>query len=196
MNALPRRACLSVLLWLVSAAGPTAPAWGAAPEAGPAGHRFENQHVRVRLIPRSPDQVAAFYIGRGFPAPMVELIRGQCFITVGVRNRSRQIVWHDLSRWSFRNQQGQAIERRTRPWWRDQWRAMNAPKPSQATFRWTLMPEQLDFRPGEAEGGNVVLPATDGDITLDAEFMLGDQGDGESLAVRFEGLRCAQGAPS
>jgi len=65
-------------------------------------YNVENDLVSFRLIPRTPDQMAAFYIGRGFPANAVAAIKSTCFITVIVRNTSKQITWLDLSQWEFR----------------------------------------------------------------------------------------------
>jgi len=69
---------------------------------------------------------------------------------------------------------------------------MNAPMASQSTFRWTLLPERLDFRPDEAEGGNLVLPREKGPFTLEAYFLAGADKAGEAIRVRLENLYCAE----
>jgi hypothetical protein len=67
---------------------------------------------------------------------------------------------------------------------------------SQSTFRWTLLPESLDFRPDEAEGGNIVLPPPSGPFTIEAPFEVSVDGDVQRRLVTFEGVRCAgEGAP-
>jgi hypothetical protein len=157
--------------------------------------RYEDDHLTVRLVPRTPTQIAAFYEARKFPDAMIELLRGQCFITVGIRNKGPEVIWHDLGRWRLEGPQGE-IPRRTRPWFRERWAEMDAPMASQSTFRWTLLPESLDFRPDEGEGGNIVLPFQEQPFTIEAPFEAKVDGEAVRRIVRFDDLRCAQeGAP-
>lgn len=168
-------------------------AQGLAAESAPQARErvYEDAWLKIRLIARTPQQMAAFYEGRGFPPRMIELIASKCFITVGIRNKSADILWHELDRWRFTGTRGR-IDRVQRAWWKAQWRAMNAPMPSQSTFRWTLLPERLDFRPDEAEGGNLVLPREKGPFTLEAYFLAGADRAGEAIRARLENLHCAE----
>lgn len=152
---------------------------------------YEDAWLKIRLISRTPQQVAAFYEGRGFPSHMVELIASKCFITVGIRNKGADVLWHELDRWRFTGARGR-IERIDRAWWKARWRAVNAPMPSQSTFRWTLLPERLDFSSGEAEGGNLVLPRVGGPFTLEADFVASVDQASEKISVRLENLYCAE----
>jgi hypothetical protein len=155
---------------------------------------YSTDELRLSLSPRTPEQLAAFYEARGFPNAMIELIRSRCFFTVGIHNKTRGILWHDLSRWRFLVD-GQPVARIDRGAWRSEWARLQAPMRSQSTFRWTLLPESLDFRPDEAEGGNVTLPRVEGEITLEAPFVKGVNRDGGEILARIDGLRCAGGAP-
>jgi hypothetical protein len=152
---------------------------------------FEDPRLTVRVLPRSPQQVAAFYEARGFPPAMRTLIMAQCFLTVRIHNTSQDVIWLDLADWRFVGVEGQIL-RRDRDWWKAQWRDMNAPLPSQSTFRWTLLPEQLDFRPDEAEGGNVTLIRTAAPFRLEADFVIGAERGGEMIRMKLEGLHCAE----
>ena len=51
--------------------------------------------MELGLLPRSPDQIISFYEARGFPKPMREVLRKQCFITTGISNHSEK---KDLAR--------------------------------------------------------------------------------------------------
>jgi hypothetical protein len=157
----------------------------------PASRELENDHVKMRLAPRTPQQVAAFYLGRGFPSAMVDLIKRKCFITVSIHNKSRDVVWLELHDWRFISDTGD-IERIPRKWWKHQWRDMNAPMANQSTFRWTLLPETLDFQPDEREGGNLVLPQVTGSFALEARFATGQDKRGGTVTLRFDNLRCAE----
>ena len=61
-----------------------------------------------------------------------------------------------------------------------------------STFRWTLLPETLDYLPDEEEGGNVILPRVSGPITLNATFATADKQLGPVFSIKFDKLYCAQ----
>lgn len=151
---------------------------------------FEDPQVRLRVSPRTPQQIAAFYEARGFPKPMIERLRQVCFLTVGIRNKSREILWHDLADWRF-SVDGRPVSRFDRDYWKSQWQAMAMPMASQSTFRWTLLPERLDFRPQEAEGGNITLPRQPGRYTLHARFRIGDPAQGQVKDIELKDVKCA-----
>ncbi len=150
--------------------------------------------VDIKLTPRTPEQMSAFYEARGFPAPMIELLAKQCFITVRIHNTGENTLWLDLSRWRF-TAQGKDITRYHRKHWLQQWQKMNIPLAKQSTFRWTLLPEALDYQPDEAEGGNIILPQVKGPITLVAEFASGPDKRGPLVKVRYDNLHCAEDPP-
>ncbi len=153
---------------------------------------YQDARLSVRLRPRTPQQIAAFYEARGFPVSMLERLRRSCFITVRIHNRSRDILWLDLANWEIRSAHDH-IARRDRAYWNRVWQALNSPLPSRATFRWTLLPEKLDFRPDEAEGGNLILPPTDQPFEIVAHFAAGaDPQHATPVTVRFRQLRCAR----
>lgn len=155
--------------------------------------RIDNENFRLVLIPRTPEQIAAFYEARGFPKPALELLRNLCFFTVGFKNKSRDIIWLELDKWIFytHNSLVQRIHRRE---WPARWEKLEIPKNLQSTFRWTLLPESLDFRPQEEEGGNIILPRIDTSFSLNASFPTGRNRKGQVLKITMENLRCAADA--
>ncbi|MGD8408480.1 MAG: hypothetical protein PVF21_07700 [Thiohalophilus sp.] len=150
----------------------------------------ESDDLVVNLTPRTPQQIAAFYEGRGFSEAMIDVLRKQCFITVFIRNRSRDIIWLDLQHWKFTNTNG-VIIRRDREYWKARWQKMGIPLAHQSTFRWTLLPEQLNFLPDEREGGNIILPRDSQTITLHARFDTGQARDGKPIQITLDNLQCA-----
>jgi hypothetical protein len=152
---------------------------------------YQSDMLTVRLAPRTPQQIAAFYIARGFTEKMVNILRQQCFITISIKNTSQQIIWLDLSNWKFRNSDGE-IRRLDRNYWFDEWRDMKIPLAHQSTFRWTLLPEQLDFRPGEREGGNIILPRDNQAISIQARFATGADKSGTPVIMKLDNIRCAE----
>jgi hypothetical protein len=152
---------------------------------------FDHPLFKLRLSPRTPQQIAGFYEGRGFPRWAIDELGNTCFITVGLHNKSDGIIWFDLGNWQFMAG-GMAVQRQDRNYWLEFWRQKNLPVNLRTTFRWTLMPEQLDFRPHEAEGGNIILPRTDLPITINAQFRTGADKQGAIIKVQFDNVHCAR----
>jgi hypothetical protein len=146
--------------------------------------------VEIQFSPRSPEQLMSFYEARGFPAEMIDILKQQCFITVRVHNKSRQILWHELANWEFTHN-GKPLKREHRNVWLDRWHSMNMPQASISTFRWTLIPEALDYLPDEQEGGNIILPRVRGPIQVKASFATGEDKQGPVLSIEYNQLYCA-----
>lgn len=152
---------------------------------------YESMDIRLRLKPRPPQQIAAFYEARGFNKAMLKIISQYCFITVLIKNKSNHVIVHDLTGWRFTHAD-KDIPRLTRQALLKTWRDMAIPPAHQSTFRWTLLPEQLDFQPNEAEGGNIVLPASTSPFSISARFRILDNKPGHRITVRFDNIQCAQ----
>jgi len=152
-------------------------------------YQFINKEIRVRVTPRSPQQMAAFYEGRGFSKKMVNALIQPCFFTVGIHNKTSDILWHDLSKWKFANNSGD-IKHLDRAYWKDKWKKMQIPLAHQSTFRWTLLPESLDFRSNEHEGGNIILPYSTNKFTLQVAFKTKKDKSGKLIPIKIENIQC------
>ena len=150
--------------------------------------------VELEFMPRTPDQMSAFYEARGFPAPMVNLLSKQCFITVRIHNTGQETVWLDLNNWKF-SSDGKPLQRFHRNHWKPVWRDMQIPMAKQSTFRWTLLPELLDYQPHEEEGGNIILPRVSTRISLKAHFATGSDQQGPVITYTNDKLQCAYDSP-
>ncbi len=147
--------------------------------------------IEIKFVPRTANQMASFYEARGFPKEMLNVLKQQCFITVGISNTSNKKIWLDLSSWTF-SAAGKAIKREHRDYWKKRWQEMDAPLNKQSTFRWTLIPETLDYLPGEHEGGNIVLPFTKQYISVSATFATGENKQGTPITIHTDKLFCAE----
>ena len=98
-----------------------------------------------------------------------------------------------MSDWEF-SSKGKPIKRETRDYWKAHWQSLDIPLNKQSTFRWTLIPEALDYLPGEREGGNIVLPFTKDNITIKATFATGEDKQGEKITISTDKLFCAEDA--
>jgi hypothetical protein len=149
--------------------------------------------LEVDFTPRTPNQMGSFYEARGFPKEMRDVLKQQCFITVGITNNSKTRIWLDMAHWEF-SSAGKPIKREHRDYWKHRWQDMGMPLSKQSTFRWTLIPEQLDYLPGEHEGGNIVLPFTRDYFSVTATFATGDNKQGETITITTDKLFCAEDA--
>lgn len=151
---------------------------------------ISTEDIEIQFNPRSPNQLMSFYEARGFPNEMIEILKHECFITIRIHNKSKNIIWHDLANWQF-SHNGKPLKREHRNYWLDKWHSMNMPQASISTFRWTLIPETLDYLPDEAEGGNIILPRVNGPISVKARFATGDNKQGRILNIEYDKLYCA-----
>jgi hypothetical protein len=135
----------------------------------------------------------SFYESRAFPKVMLDTLRTQCFISVRIQNNSNKKIWLELDNWEF-SADGKSIERENRAYWKDYWQHLDIPLSKQSTFRWTLLPESLDYLPGEHEGGNIILPFTKHPITLTATFAAGEDKQGKKITITTDKLFCAEDA--
>ncbi len=148
----------------------------------------------VELTPRTPNQMGSFYEARGFPKSMLDVLKKQCYVTIGIRNKSNQKIWLELANWKF-SSAGKSLKREHRNYWKKRWQEMDIPLSKQSTFRWTLIPETLDYLPGEEEGGNILLPFTKDHISVHATFATGDIKQGKAITISTDKLFCAEDAP-
>ncbi len=151
----------------------------------------ENKYIKLEMIARTPEQMAAFYEARGFPKAAIRELAQMCFITTSLKNKSRDVIWMKLANWKFTGKLG-PLKRFHRNELKARWQQIGLAQQYQSTFRWTLIPEVLDYRPDEREGGNIVLQRTDEPFSLQAQFVMGAEQDGKRLSVKIDDLRCAE----
>jgi len=154
---------------------------------------IQTPELDIELTPRTPNQMGSFYEARGFPKNMLDVLSKQCYVTIGIRNKSDKRIWLELSNWTFTSAD-KVLKREHRDYWKKRWQDMNVPLNKQSTFRWTLIPETLDYLPGEKEGGNILLPFTKDYISVHATFSTGDNKQGKKITISTDKLFCAEDA--
>lgn len=148
------------------------------------------RELDFHLSPRSPEQLATFYSARGFPEVAIQTLDKVCFLTVGMRNETGQIVWLELVRWRITDAEGRSVPRLTRADWQQRWDDIDLPAGNRATFNWTQLPEQRDLQPGEPVGGNLAILPPAGPFSLEASFRTGARKSGPALKIQVDNLRC------
>jgi hypothetical protein len=134
--------------------------------------------VELHAELRTAEQMRAFYEARGFPPAALAAVSQACFITVGIRNHRRDILWLEPARWVLQAG-GTQVQRRTEADWVAIWDQAGLEPGHRATFRWTQLPEQRDLHPGEPVGGNLTLNRVPGRVTILARFATGRDRNGE-----------------
>ena len=168
-------------------------AWQPAVAAGDTPLVYEDNEIYMRLVLRTPAQLSAFYQGRQFKQAAIDKILETCFVTPIIRNKSLDVLWLELDRWTFTTD-GQAITRLKRDYWPPRWQESGLPQAHQSTFGWTLMPEVRDLRLDESVGGSVVIPMQSRPFTLTANFPTGADKQGRTRTIVFEDIKCATDA--
>ena len=190
-----RQILMTLPRWLVLLAGCLAATGGLALEKPYPGPFVENADFLFVLMPRTPEQMAAFYEARGFPPAAIEKIKATCFVTVHIENRSLRVIWMEPDSWKF-SSNGQPLQRLESSYWDTQWNAVGLSQANRSTFGWTQLPAVRDLQPDEPVGGNIVFPGTTGSFDIEAVFQTGQDRRGKQLEVRFENVACTRGEPA
>lgn len=162
-----------------------------APQSQSRNIEFENDLVKMIVIPRTREQMKAFYEGRGFPPSAIAAIAEACFMTVIVKNKSDKILWLELENWRFSSTAAD-VRRLDRGYWKQRWQTLGVPMASQSTFGWTLLPERRDLQVDEGVGGNITLAVTQHLFELSAKFFRGENKQSTPITVQLNNLQCAQ----
>jgi len=152
---------------------------------------FENASIKMIVIPRTREQMKAFYEGRGFPQPAIAAIAEACFMTVVIHNKTDNILWLELENWQFHNDAADA-RRLERAFWGQRWENLGVPMANRSTFGWTLLPEQRDLQAGEGVGGNITMAFTEHPFQLTAKFFRGADKQIAPLSVQLHQLQCTK----
>ncbi|MDH5217182.1 MAG: hypothetical protein OEX19_05785 [Gammaproteobacteria bacterium] len=154
-------------------------------------NRYEDDDIGFRVVPRSPDNIIAFYQGRGFLQTAIDEIKKTCYVTFLMRNLSDSIIWLDLDNWRYISDDPN-FKRLKRPYWKEKWQVLNLPMSFQSTFGWSLLPDVRDLHPDEGVGGSTTFTFTDKPFVVEARFKLGRNKDEGEKVIRFEQVRCVE----
>jgi len=153
------------------------------------GPFIERPDLLIVLRQHAPEQIAAFYEARGFPAAAIERIKATCFITVHIRNRDDDVIWLDTAEWTFTSK-GKPLERLDRSYWDSQWDNIKLRQASRSTFGWTQLPDVRDLQPDEPVGGNLVFPGDTERLDMTLKLPTGTNRQGEPIMLEFRDVEC------
>lgn len=152
--------------------------------------RFDDKNITVVIGSRTPDQLAAFYTGRGFNQASIDAITKTCFVFGMVNNKTYDVLWLTLDDWKFFTADGEPIKRIKRQDWAEVWQQTGLSPSHQSTFGWTQLPESRDLRQHEKVGGNVVVEWQDKPFKVIANFRTGADKSGKPRTITVENLTC------
>ena len=155
------------------------------------GTFFENDELLMVVIPRTVEQMAAFYEARGFPQRAIDEVTATCFVTIHIDNKSRHVTWLETGNWRLTSQ-GKALRILGSEFWDATWEKIDLPQAFRSTFFWTQLPPVVDLHPDEPVGGNIVLLGKTGRFDIEANFKTGADKQGEPLQVRFTDIECGK----
>lgn len=153
-------------------------------------HRIEDKDITVVIGSRTPDQLEAFYSGRGFNSASIDEIKKTCFVFGMVDNKTYDTLWLSLDDWNFVSADGSPLKRYKRDDWKKIWNKTGLSQAHQSTFGWTQLPESRDLRKHEHVGGNVAVEWHDKPFKLEATFRTGADKSGKSRTITIENLTC------
>lgn len=155
-------------------------------------YRFEDEQLSMRISTGKPEQIAAFYNGRGFNQESINAIIKTCFVSVRIENKTYEALWLIPDDWRFYNSNGDPIRRIKRSDWKQTWTQTGLKQAHQSTFGWTQLPEIRDLRPNEPVGGNLTIAWQSRPFTLVANFRTDMDQSGEPRTLTFENLTCKE----
>lgn len=136
----------------------------------------------LQFIQLLPDYVRAVYSARGLPEEVVELMAGYCIFGTIIKNESDQPLSYRVADWRYLTGDGQAHPIKTKTEWLKQWQDMGV------AFRWSLLPDDQTFAPGDWSQGFTTLPLPPG-TPVALHYTWSQQG--KTYEGTFEDLRCA-----
>ncbi len=191
---MPRRLIITLLLTWSSTlvAGPVEVATD--PVTGLATAKLHSGGIEVSLTQLLPDQVRAFYQGRGFSAAESERIAGTCVFQTVVRNdtETADALEIALADWRVRRAGHAATSPRTIEAWLSDWGEPSLGQAQAIALRWALFPAVQSFAPGDWNMGMLTVEVPHGErFDLELHWRLGERPDVASLSD----LRCAGERP-
>lgn len=136
----------------------------------------------LQFIQLLPDYVRAIYSARGLSKDVVERMAGYCIFGTIIKNESDTPLAYRVADWRYVTSDGQAHPIKTKTQWLEEWQKLGV------AFRWSLLPDDQQFAPGDWSQGFTTLPLPpDTIVTLQYSWTV----DGKTHQATIEELRCA-----
>ncbi|MFQ5644048.1 MAG: hypothetical protein ACE5FQ_10190 [Thiogranum sp.] len=152
------------------------------PDTGLMSWQVREPGVSMQLLQLLPDFVRATYIARGLPPDIVEAVARYCVFGTIITNDSQHRLSYRVSDWRYITTDGKAHALKTKTQWVNEWKAHGV------AFRWSILPDDQTFEPGDWSQGFTTIDLPPGS-TFDLVYSWRYRG--ENHEGKLEGLRCA-----
>ena len=188
------RLAAGVLLVLDTGLG--AVSTGIDPESSLRFWQLDAEGLSVRLVQRLPDQIRAFFLGRGFGSGAADRFARSCVFQTILRHPAEGIhegtLGVDLAEWVV-ERSGDRHPLALAESWDLIWAEMGELESARIAFRWALFPTQQEFEPGDYNWGMISFGLPPGSpFDLHLKWRLGDR----EVVGTIEGIDCALDADS
>ncbi len=145
---------------------------------------WKAQHTgfSLQLIQLLPDYIRAIYSARGLQKDVVELMASYCVFGTIIKNESDTDLAYRVADWRYVTNDGQAHPIKTKTQWLEEWKKLGV------AFRWSLLPDDQSFAPGDWSQGFTTLPLMPGE-TFDLHYSWTLEGKIHEATI--DELRCA-----
>jgi hypothetical protein len=160
-------------------------------DTGLATWAWEDGQARITLSQLLPDQVRAFFQGRGFSPAQSEVVARACGFQMVVRNAAGApgAMAIELGAWRVQRPGAESAPPRVAASWEAEWARLGVAPASRIAFRWALFPAEQAFQPGDWNMGMLLLEVPAGAVfDLHATWRI----DGQARAAALDGVRCAE----
>ncbi len=136
----------------------------------------------LQLIQLLPDYIRAIYSARGLQKDVVELMASYCVFGTIIKNESNTDLAYRVADWRYVTNDGQSHPVKTKTQWLEEWKKLGV------AFRWSLLPDDQSFAPGDWSQGFTTIPLKPGEtFNLHYSWTL----EGKTHEATIEELRCA-----
>ena len=151
---------------------------------------WQDESATITLNQLLPDQVRAFFQGRGFSVEQSERVARHCVYQMIVRNEAQADAPMEIALDDWRViHAGKTIGiPRTASDWDREWDRLSVGQGPRIAFRWALFPASQVFQPGDWNMGMLTLAVPDG-ATFDLQTAW-RRGAGTQVAL-IDNLQCA-----
>jgi hypothetical protein len=152
------------------------------PDTGLSSWETVGQDFSLELVQVLPDYVRAVYASRGLPQSIIDKVSSYCVFGTILKNQSDTTLAYNVGDWRYVTRDGRAHRARLKTEWVNEWQDMGV------AFRWSLLPEQQTYAPGDWGQGFTTIALPPGTV-LDLHYSW-EQGGVTHTGIIKE-VRCA-----
>lgn len=180
MMSFLRGGCL--LLMMVSRAATAGALEQVNPDTGLSSWEIVDRGFSLELVQVLPDYVRAVYASRGLPQSIIDKVSSYCVFGTILKNHSDSALSYNVADWRYVTTDGKTHKARVKTEWVNEWQDMGV------AFRWSLLPEQQNYAPGDWGQGFTTVALAPGTV-LDLHYSW-EQGGVTHTGIIRE-VRCA-----